>query len=83
MSVNETWSNGYSGKGVTIAIVDDGVEYTHPDLQANYVSIPEYKYRCTVTIATARIIMFRCCSRDEDIVTSAKLKHLCLMKIRH
>ena len=41
MSVIETWSNGYTGKGVTIAIVDDGVEYTHPDLQANYVSIYE------------------------------------------
>ena len=38
MSVMETWSDGYTGKGVTIAIVDDGVEYTHPDLQANFVS---------------------------------------------
>ena len=38
MHVMETWSDGYTGKGVTIAIVDDGVEYTHPDLQANFVS---------------------------------------------
>ena len=32
------WSEGYGGNGVTIAIVDDGVEYFHPDLQDNYVS---------------------------------------------
>ena len=46
MNVIEAWSNGYSGNNITIAIVDDGVEYTHPDLQDNYVSIPDHLYRC-------------------------------------
>jgi subtilisin len=31
----EVWAQGYTGQGVTIAIIDDGVDYTHPDLQDN------------------------------------------------
>lgn len=30
---------GYTGKGIVITILDDGLEKDHPDLQANYVSI--------------------------------------------
>ncbi len=37
MKVEEAWKLGYSGKGVVAAIVDDGVEKSHPDLAANYV----------------------------------------------
>lgn len=29
----------YTGKGVRVAIIDDGIEYTHDDLKDNYVSI--------------------------------------------
>lgn len=38
MNVKETWEKGYTGKGVTIAIVDDGVDVSHLDLRAKYVS---------------------------------------------
>lgn len=34
----------YTGKGVYIAIVDDGVQWRHPDLQANYISGMSYDY---------------------------------------
>ena len=27
---------GYTGRGVTVTILDDGVEWNHPDLVANY-----------------------------------------------
>ena len=30
------WNKGIMGKGVTIGIVDDGLEYNHPDIQSNY-----------------------------------------------
>ena len=37
MRIEDVWAEGYSGQGITIAIVDDGLEYTHPDLANNYV----------------------------------------------
>lgn len=30
---------GYTGKGVVVTILDDGIEKNHPDLMQNYVSI--------------------------------------------
>jgi len=36
MRVGAAWEEGVSGKGVKVAIVDDGLEGTHEDLQANF-----------------------------------------------
>uniref|UniRef100_A0A0K2T2H0 furin n=1 Tax=Lepeophtheirus salmonis TaxID=72036 RepID=A0A0K2T2H0_LEPSM len=36
MNVEEAWEGGYSGKGVVVTILDDGVEWDHPDLIDNY-----------------------------------------------
>lgn len=32
------WRAGYTGKGVLVAVVDDGVDGSHPDLRENYVN---------------------------------------------
>ncbi|WP_275003977.1 S8 family serine peptidase [Promicromonospora iranensis] len=34
----EAWADGYTGEGVTIAVVDTGVDTTHPDLDENVVA---------------------------------------------
>ncbi|GFO25894.1 proprotein convertase subtilisin/kexin type, partial [Plakobranchus ocellatus] len=39
MNVREAWDMGFTGKGVVVTILDDGIEKDHPDLIRNYVSI--------------------------------------------
>lgn len=38
LNVQEAWQLGFSGKGVVVTIMDDGLDHTHPDLAANYAS---------------------------------------------
>ena len=42
MNVVNVWLSGYTGKGIVVSILDDGIENTHPDLIDNYVSANEY-----------------------------------------
>jgi len=37
MNVVPAWQRGYTGKGVVVSILDDGIEKDHPDLKRNYV----------------------------------------------
>ena len=39
MNVIPAWQKGYTGKGVVVSILDDGIQTNHPDLAQNYVSI--------------------------------------------
>ncbi|KAI0986359.1 hypothetical protein GJ496_003390, partial [Pomphorhynchus laevis] len=36
MNIEAAWRAGYTGKGVIVAVLDDGLEIDHPDLKANY-----------------------------------------------
>lgn len=36
VNVEPVWADGISGDGVTIAMVDDGLQRTHPDISPNY-----------------------------------------------
>ena len=38
VNVFPVWQKGITGKGVVVSILDDGIDYTHPDLADNYVS---------------------------------------------
>lgn len=38
MNVAPAWKRGYTGKGVVVSILDDGIQTNHPDLALNYVS---------------------------------------------
>ncbi|KAH8303711.1 hypothetical protein KR018_001969, partial [Drosophila ironensis] len=36
MNVAPAWQKGYTGKGVVVSILDDGIQTNHPDLAQNY-----------------------------------------------
>lgn len=36
MNVTGAWSQGYSGRGVSVTFLDDGLEHDHPDIKQNY-----------------------------------------------
>nr|AID23655.1 prohormone convertase 2 [Hofstenia miamia] len=44
LNVIEAWRKGYTGEGVTVAILDDGLDYLHPDIAPNYNSEASYDY---------------------------------------
>ena len=39
INVVPAWQQGFSGAGVAVCVLDDGIEHTHDDLKQNYVSI--------------------------------------------
>ena len=39
LNILQVWSQGLSGQGVVVSVLDDGIEKDHPDLWANYVSL--------------------------------------------
>lgn len=39
LNVRQAWAQGYTGKGIVVSILDDGIEKNHPDLEGNYVSV--------------------------------------------
>jgi len=41
INVSKAWES-FTGKGVKVAVCDDGVDYNHPDLQPNYLSSMDY-----------------------------------------
>lgn len=44
LNVSGAWDMGYTGAGVVIAIVDDGLQHIHPDIQANYHPESSYNF---------------------------------------
>ena len=38
MNIYSAWMMGVTGKGVKVAHIDDGIDYTHRDLKYNYYS---------------------------------------------
>ncbi|KAG7241172.1 hypothetical protein INR49_025915, partial [Caranx melampygus] len=42
MNVAAAWRRGYTGKGVVVSVLDDGIEREHPDLKPNYDPLASY-----------------------------------------
>lgn len=42
MRIAEAWSQGYTGRGVVLSILDDGVDHSHKDLGSSYDPLASY-----------------------------------------
>nr|XP_022322511.1 neuroendocrine convertase 2-like isoform X2 [Crassostrea virginica] len=45
LKVTEAWSRGYNGQGISIAVVDNGVQADHPDLMKRFDLFNSFDYR--------------------------------------
>ncbi|GIL38097.1 S8 family serine peptidase [Roseiterribacter gracilis] len=54
LDIANAWLHGYSGKGIKVGVVDDGIQASHPDLNANYASALSYSYRDGKADATSK-----------------------------
>ncbi|XP_076014522.1 proprotein convertase subtilisin/kexin type 5 [Genypterus blacodes] len=44
MNIEGAWRRGYTGKGVVVSVLDDGIEREHPDLKANYDLLASFDF---------------------------------------
>ncbi|XP_002731580.1 neuroendocrine convertase 2 [Saccoglossus kowalevskii] len=44
LNVEDAWRQGFTGKGVVVAIMDDGIDYRHPDIAPNYHAGASYDF---------------------------------------
>ncbi|XP_061457921.1 proprotein convertase subtilisin/kexin type 4 isoform X2 [Rhineura floridana] len=44
LNILTAWSQGFTGSGVVVSILDDGIEKDHPDLVANYDPAASYDF---------------------------------------
>ncbi|NXL51409.1 PCSK4 convertase, partial [Podilymbus podiceps] len=44
LNILTAWSKGYTGLGVVLTVLDDGIEKDHPDLAANYDPLASYDF---------------------------------------
>ena len=44
INVGPVWRKNITGRGVVVTILDDGIEYTHPDLKTNYEPKASYDF---------------------------------------
>ncbi|XP_032296891.1 proprotein convertase subtilisin/kexin type 4 isoform X2 [Coturnix japonica] len=44
LNILSAWSKGFTGRGVVLSILDDGIEKDHPDLAPNYDPLASYDF---------------------------------------
>lgn len=39
LNVKEAWNQGFTGKNISIVVIDDGLDYEHPEFEGKYVNL--------------------------------------------
>lgn len=58
MNIGGAWQKGYTGKGIVVSILDDGIQTNHPDLALNYVSGFTNFYTSLLDVWTIYIFLY-------------------------
>ena len=59
LKVTEAWSQGYNGQGITIAVVDNGIQADHPDLVKRFVCVDVQKSFTEFTINSNEVVVIQ------------------------
>lgn len=78
MNVAPAWQKGYTGKGVVVSILDDGIQTNHPDLAQNYVSIIFYSTHFSILLFPITSIYTSKLQYDSFITT---LDYVCAVQV--
>ncbi|KAI9105444.1 peptidase S8/S53 domain-containing protein [Phlyctochytrium arcticum] len=49
INVMPVWARGINGSGVVVSVIDDGVDFLHPDLAANWYEAASYDFNLETT----------------------------------
>lgn len=75
MNIAPAWQKGYTGKGVVVSILDDGIQTNHPDLVQNYVSIFLFYINVDVLIENTTYIISRLAVVDSAECQTARVEY--------
>lgn len=73
-NVVPVYKMGITGRNVTVAVVDDGVEHGHPDLEGNFVSPPK-PTSCPFTLSLDLEVQYNCLQPISILFISTEQKN--------
>ncbi|XP_071161254.1 furin-like protease 1 [Mytilus edulis] len=83
MKVNEAWNAGYSGSGIKVAVLDDGLQTDHTDLNSNVDTVNDYDYQSTDNDPTPDSADDSHGTKVAGFIAAVKDNNICTVGVAH